>query len=176
MEAVCDSDEDDVAMETRGKWVRKNPKLVGSNIPPFSKPDQTPDKAEILSKTSTAYDFYKLFQPLSFAEETVVQSKLYAVQKSNKKGEASMNIDNLRCTEAMLLHSGYHAVPRKRMLWEMKKDCHNALVADSIRRTEVEAVLSCLHFRDNSLLDKDAYYKVILFYFIYLFCRLTFYL
>jgi hypothetical protein len=60
----------------------------------------------------------------------------------------------------MLLHSGYHTVPRRRMLWEMKKDCHNTLVANSIRRAEVEAVLSCLHFRDNSLIDTDAYYKV----------------
>ena len=160
VEADLDSDEDDVAVETGGNWVRKNPNLVGSEIPTFIKPDQTPQKADILSNTSTAYEFYKLFQPDSFAEETVVQSKLYAVQKSLKKGEDNMNIDTLRCTEAMLLHSGYHTVPRRRMLWEMKKDCHNTLVANSIRRAEVEAVLSCLHFRDNSLIDTDAYYKV----------------
>jgi hypothetical protein len=60
----------------------------------------------------------------------------------------------------MLLHSGYHAVPRRRMLWEMKDDCRNALVADAIRRREVDAVLLCLHFRDNSNLDNDGYYKV----------------
>ncbi len=42
----------------------------------------------------------------------------------------------------------------------MKDDCRNALVADAIRRREVDAVLLCLHFRDNSNLDNDGYYKV----------------
>lgn len=60
----------------------------------------------------------------------------------------------------MLLHSGYHTVPRRWMMWELKKDCYNALVADNIRRREVDAVLSCLHFRDNSKIDDDGYYKV----------------
>ena len=34
----------------------------------------------------------------------------------------------------MLLHSGYHSVPRRMMIWELKPDCHNALIADNIRR------------------------------------------
>lgn len=63
----------------------------------------------------------------------------------------------------MLLHSGYHTVPRRNMLWQQKADCYNPLVAESIRRREVEAVLSCLHFRDNTSIDEDGYYKVIVF-------------
>ena len=46
------------------------------------------------------------------------------------------------------------------MLWEQKADCYQHLVADNIRRREVDAVLSCLHFRDNTKIDKDGYYKV----------------
>lgn len=46
------------------------------------------------------------------------------------------------------------------MLWELQADCHNQLVADAIRRDEADAVLQCLHFRDNSLLDEDGYFKV----------------
>ena len=46
------------------------------------------------------------------------------------------------------------------MLWELKKDCYNALVADNTRRDDMHAVFQCLHFRDNSLLDDDAYFKV----------------
>lgn len=65
-----------------------------------------------------------------------------------------------RCTEALLIQSGYHSVPQRRMLWQQKADCHNQLVADNIRRREVDAVLSCLHFWDNSKLDEDGYYKV----------------
>lgn len=166
LETECDSEDDDVGVEAKGKWVRKDPKKVGSNIPTFIKPDQTPEKAALLSQAITAYDFYKLFQPHSFAEEIVEQSVLYANQKSvaNEKSftkaKEDMNINTLRCTEAMLLHSGYHAVPRRRMLWEMKEDCHNTLVANNITRSKVDHVLKCLHFRDNAHIDDDAYYKV----------------
>ncbi len=67
---------------------------------------------------------------------------------------------HFRCTEALLLHSGYHSVPQRRMLWQQKADCYNHLIASNIRRREVDAVLSCLHFRDNSKIEKDGYYKV----------------
>ena len=55
----------------------------------------------------------------------------------------------------MLLHSGYHTLPSRRMIWELKPDYHNPLIAENIRRKEVNAVLSCLHFRDNSKMDGD---------------------
>jgi hypothetical protein len=61
----------------------------------------------------------------------------------------------------MLLHSGYNQIPRRKMLWEKKPDCHNQLVADSVRRAEVDAVLQCLHFNDNCQMNgEDGYYKV----------------
>jgi hypothetical protein len=59
----------------------------------------------------------------------------------------------------MLLHSGYHSLPRK-MLWELKPDCHNPLIADAIRRDSVVAIMKCLHFRDYCEMDGDGYYKV----------------
>jgi hypothetical protein len=46
------------------------------------------------------------------------------------------------------------------MLWELKPDCHNPLIAEAIRRDEVVAVVKALHFRDNADMDGDAYYKV----------------
>jgi hypothetical protein len=52
------------------------------------------------------------------------------------------------------------------MLWELKPDCRNELVCDAIRRREMDAVLQCLHFRDNSKVDGDNYYKVCLLYFV----------
>lgn len=65
-----------------------------------------------------------------------------------------------RCTEAVLLLSGYHSVPRRKMMWETSPDCHNQLVAKNVRRNQVDAVLQCLHFRDNADADDDGYYKV----------------
>lgn len=65
-----------------------------------------------------------------------------------------------RCTEAMFLQSGYHSVPRRKMMWQEKPDCWNKLVAENIRRDDVDAVLKCLHFRDNTKMDTDGYFKV----------------
>jgi len=60
----------------------------------------------------------------------------------------------------MLLHSGYHTIPQRKMLWEQQQDCHNNLVAGAIRRDEADAVLKSLHFRDNTKIDEDCYFKV----------------
>jgi len=60
----------------------------------------------------------------------------------------------------MLLHSGYHNLPRKKMVWELKPDCHNAFISDAIRRDTAVAVIRCLHFCDNAGMDGDGYYKV----------------
>jgi hypothetical protein len=46
------------------------------------------------------------------------------------------------------------------MLWELKPDCHNPLIAEAIRRDEVVAVVKALHFWDSVDMDGDAYYKV----------------
>lgn len=141
-------------------WIKTNPGLVGNNVPDYIKPVLEDEDQTTLENLSSAYDYYRLFQPDSFANEVVYQSRLYAVQKGFNKQLERLGKDTYRCTEALLLHSGYNGVPRRKMLWELKKDCHNALVADSIRRDDVDAVLQCLHFRDNSLLNDDAYFKV----------------
>lgn len=60
------------------------------------------------------------------------------------------------------------------MIWQLQKDCRNELVADAIRRDEVDAVLKCLHFRDNTKLDDDGYFKVIfLLYYAFFYCTST---
>ena len=69
---------------------------------------------------------FRLFQPDSFAEEIVYQSRLYAVQQSIAEPHL-ITMDNYRCTEAALLLSGYHSPPRRHMMWEEKMDCYNNL-------------------------------------------------
>jgi hypothetical protein len=46
------------------------------------------------------------------------------------------------------------------MLWESKVDCRNPMVVEAIRRDDMDAVLSNLHFRDNTGLTQDRFYKV----------------
>jgi hypothetical protein len=143
-----------------GQWSKKSTGLVGSKTPSFTKPVLTAADRDTLESLTTAYSYYKIFQPDSFVNNVVYQSKLYAVQKNYTKAMDIITCDTYRCTEAMLLHSGYHSIPSRRMMWEEQPDCWNKMVAENIRRDEVDAVLKCLHFRDNTKIDDDGYFKV----------------
>ena len=105
---------------------------------------------------------FRLFQPNTFTEEVIYQSRLYRLQKGLPENSA-VNVNNLRCTEAALLISGYNCPPRRKMVWEERGDCFNTLIASNIRRETVDLILKSLHFRDNSNMDKnepDIYFKV----------------
>ena len=100
--------------------------------------------------------------PLAVLAQKTPVDKLFE-KYANQKGFANkdeISVDVLRCTEAVLLHSGYNSVPRRKMLWESKPDCRNELVTNAVRRREVDAMLRSLHFRDNTQIDSDNYYKV----------------
>jgi len=133
-----DSEEEEVNNQQQQKqWSKKNPELVGTKTPPFIKPVLGTVDREKLEGLRTAYDFYREFSGESYINEIVYQSRLYAVQKGHTKSLELLNKDTVRCTEAMLLHSGYHGIPRRKMIWELKPDCRNELIASAIRRTEV---------------------------------------
>jgi len=155
-----DEDEQRPVRPSRTQWTPQDPGLVGVNTPEFIKPVMSDENREKLEDLSTAYDYYKLFQSDAFANEVVFQSRLYAVHKGLECNLPHISRDTYRCMEAVLLHSGYHSVPRRKMLWELKQDCHNNLVADNIRRDTMDAMLQCLHFRDNAKIDDDGYFKV----------------
>jgi hypothetical protein len=80
----------------------------------------------------------------------------YVVQKGFGSALPHITKDLYRCMEAVLLHNGYHSVPRMKMLW----DCHNYHLVVDIRRNSMDAMLQCLHFRDNTRMVKDGYFKV----------------
>lgn len=81
-----DSDTEDegppvVVPQPRGQWTRQDPGLIGTNTPHFIKPVISAMDYSKLDDLSTAFDYYKLFQSDSFANEVIYQSRLYAVQK-----------------------------------------------------------------------------------------------
>ena len=141
-------------------WSKDNPGLIGGQIPQFEKPELSYADKTKLEGCSTAYDFYKIFNPDSFAKTVIYQSILYAEQTQKQRHQEYITENVLRCTEAFLLHSGYHQLPRRKMIWEMKPDCRNEFIASHITRDQVDAMLASLHFRDNQLIDKDGFYKV----------------
>ena len=142
-------------------WTKDNPGFAGSKVPRLLRHELSFENQEFLDSCSTAYDFYKVFQPDTFTEQVIFQSKLYAVQKGYaEKTIEIVDLDRVRCTEAFLLHSGYMHVPRRRMVWEQKEDCYCPFIADNVRRREIESVLQCLHFRDNTKQNDDVFFKV----------------
>ena len=109
---------------------------------------------------------FRLFQPDSFANEVLYQSRLYNCSK-NIGNQKHITYRNYRCTEASLLLSGYNAPPRRKMCWEEKPDCINTLVSSNVRRDTVDTILRSLHFRDNSKINDnapDSYFKVCILY------------
>lgn len=91
-----DSNDDEVMEPEQGQWSHRDPALVGTKIPPFIKPVLSVEDRETFESLSTAFDWYKLFQPDTFAEEIVYQSKLYALQKDHKKAMEYLSRDAYR--------------------------------------------------------------------------------
>jgi hypothetical protein len=97
LEAESDSDEEHEAEASGGQWSRKNPGLLGSNVPAFIKPVlSVTDSDQLAGLGTNAYDYYKLFQSDSFVTEIVYQSKLYAVQKGDQKSVDQVTSDTYR--------------------------------------------------------------------------------
>jgi hypothetical protein len=89
------SDEDIDDQEAGRSWSQKNPQLVGTKIPEFAKM-VLPDEVIASIDDYNAYDFYKLFQPESFAKMVVDQSRLYGGQKDLLKAASQVNLDVYR--------------------------------------------------------------------------------
>lgn len=88
-------------------WTKTNPGLVGSNIPEDPQPPHlSPEDVAKLAACTSAYDYYRLFNTPQFLDTVVHESKRYAVQKGKDKSLPIVTKDNLRCFEALLLHSG----------------------------------------------------------------------
>jgi hypothetical protein len=88
-------EDDDLDSQATGGWSRKDPALVGSKIPDFSTIELPEDVVEA-AQGYNAYDYYKLFQPDSYAEMVVEQSKLYGGQKDLLKAAAQVDLDTYR--------------------------------------------------------------------------------
>ena len=110
-------------------WSKDNPGLIGGQIPQFEKPELSYADKTKLEGCSTANDFYKIFNPDSFTKTVIYQSILYAEQTQKQRHQEYITENVLHCTEAFLLHSGYHQLPRRKIIWEMKPDCRNEFIA-----------------------------------------------
>ena len=102
-----DSDED----TTEHQWVKEDPGCVGSNIPPILPVDFSEEDKLKLEKLKTASDYYFLFQSDEWLSVIVNESRKYAISRGMESKLELINVSNLRCAEAVLLHTGYHQIP-----------------------------------------------------------------
>ena len=65
-----------------------------------------------LSRRNTLY-WYKLFYPQWWLEYIVGQSKNYATSHGRERKVSSITPSNIRCMEAVLLHTGYHSTKQE---------------------------------------------------------------
>lgn len=76
----------------------------------------------------------------------VKMSNLYALQQNHT---LNMTAEELKVYLAVLLLTGYLTPQYTRMLWEVKSDTHNELVANSIRRNRFFEIQQYLHLCNN---------------------------
>ena len=144
-------------------WSENDEGKVGSNIP-------SPEVFETLNSDffqeieencKTPYDFFKIFFSDEISELIEEQSKLYGVQKNLHNEVQFVTRDNIHTMVGILLLSGYNALPSRKMYWRQEPDCHNKLVANSMRRDTFDNLMRVLHFADNQMMDpNDKFYKV----------------
>jgi len=91
-----DSDsEEELEPEMAGGWTKRDPGLVGTKIPHLEKP-VLPDEIVAAAGEYSAYDYYKLFQPDSFADLVVEQSRVYGGQQGILKKHSDLDADIYR--------------------------------------------------------------------------------
>ncbi|KAF2895518.1 hypothetical protein ILUMI_10656 [Ignelater luminosus] len=82
---------------------------------------------------------------------------------SEQKGNHNLNVSSAEINVALsiMLLSGYHRLPNKRMYWQNEPECKVPIIADAIHPRSFEDILRYLHLNDNSkVTENDRYYKV----------------
>ncbi|XP_057666794.1 piggyBac transposable element-derived protein 2-like [Diorhabda carinulata] len=106
----------------------------------------------------SAVECFELLYNDDIIKFIVDMSNLYALQRNHT---LNVTCDEIRVYIAILLLTGYLTPKYMRMLWEVKSDTHNDLVASSIRRNRFFEIQQYLHLSDStSLPPNDKFAKV----------------
>ena len=138
------------------KW---NKKIPESSLPSEPRQMYVLNIDEFLNLSiSTPLDaFFTLFSH-DLLGEIVRQTMLYAQQRGNLN--FSVTKEELICFLGILLVSGYHSAPYRRLYLSNEPDMHNDLITASMRRKKFDEIVQYLHLADNSQITTDRYYKI----------------
>lgn len=104
----------------------------------------------------------ELFE-LFFSDELLDYCKKQMTKYCMKNNwpDISVAIEELRVFLGILIVSGYHPVPRRRMFWSQSPEVHNEAICSAMRRDRFDEIMKCLHFNATDDLDKnDKYAKL----------------
>lgn len=101
---------------------------------------------------------FKLFFDEQFMEHVCKETVRYASQKGVS---FTLSVQELYKYFGILILSGYHPLPCRRMYWESRNDTHSHLVSNSFSRNRFEQIHRFLHFNDNTLhVRSNKVYKI----------------
>ena len=110
-------------------------------------------------KDLSPISLFELFFDEEVISHILDMSEKFA-QQQNKKNFCLPEAD-LKLAIAILIISGYSALPRRRLYWENSEDTYNPAVASSLTVNRFEEILRYLHFADNlNLPEGDKFAKM----------------
>ena len=99
---------------------------------------------------------HELFEPFltnAEIERICIESINYARLKGNHI--FTMTVEKLKAFLTILLVSGYAGLPRQKMYWKKREDCHNLVVSAMMTENEVLECKRYFHLGDNNALNSS---------------------
>ena len=112
-----------------------------------------PQETDLTTFPTNPVDIFELFFDSDVIDHIVNETQRYASSKGNDNFQT--NPSEIKTFLAILLVSGYHPVPRRRMYWCSENDVHNDLIASAMSRNRFEELMIFIHFADNDSLDLE---------------------
>ncbi|XP_050516276.1 piggyBac transposable element-derived protein 2-like [Diabrotica virgifera virgifera] len=134
-------------------------RILRSQVP---EPDNEyrPNVEDLLKETvKSPIDVFRCYFTQDIIEHIVRETNSYAGQKL---------VHNLNATSAeiltfvgVMLLSGYHPLPCRRLYWTVDEDVHTPIVSNAMRRNRFDELMSFIHLADNQSNDgTDRMYKI----------------
>lgn len=140
------------------KWFA-NMTEANSKVPKIV-PIVHPNAEDLLKETvKSPFEAMQTFFSRYILEHLLLETNRYASQKLVHNFNVSEH--EMLTFIGVLLLSGYHPLPYRRLYWASEPDVHCDLVSNAIRRNRFDAIMSNIHLANNETNDgSDKLYKV----------------
>lgn len=109
---------------------------------------------------SKNFDDYSDLSPIEIFETLFSDNIFDHILNESRKYALFLNCKDpcitkaeLKCFFAILIFSGYHILPGKKMYWETARDMGNRFIIDSMRRDRFVQIMRFIHCADNAQMD-----------------------